>query len=223
MGHKIDGRVTAVGRPMTFKAGARIIHVGHEYVGTFMLECGFVKFSLPDWDGRDVFLSVCGPGTAIGEMAIFNDNRYPFTATAMTDVKAWYISAQDYVSLYQAEQEIRGRTTRHIFGRLLQMNRRMVHLAAETVEGRLARFFIDMAEAYGKRDEKAKTVVIPFHLSRRELCHVVNTTTETATRIMTKWHSSGALLTKKESFVLNEAFLNKSSPYPVHRETPLVS
>jgi CRP/FNR family transcriptional regulator len=84
--------------------------------------------------------------------------------------------------------------------RLVELTTRLTELTGGRVEGRLARFFLKLAENMGR--DSGHGIFIPLALSRQELADMIGTTIETSIRIMSRWGKDGIVLTEKDGFVI---------------------
>jgi len=69
-----------------FKAAEPIFWVGDAGTGSYIIQSGRVTMSCPDEHGRDISLSVLGPGDFLGEICLLDGGPHMATARAQTDV-----------------------------------------------------------------------------------------------------------------------------------------
>ena len=84
--------------------------------------------------------------------------------------------------------------------RLVELTNRLAELSGGRVEGRLARFFLKLADQMGQPVRDG--TFIPLALSRQELADMIGTTIETSIRIMSRWGKEDIVRTEKDGFVL---------------------
>jgi CRP/FNR family transcriptional regulator len=84
--------------------------------------------------------------------------------------------------------------------RLVELTNRLTELSGGRVEGRLARFFLKLAQDIGQ--PRADGIFIGLALSRQELADMIGTTIETSIRIMSRWGKDDIVRTEKDGFIV---------------------
>ena len=113
----------------------------------FMIERGRVKVSILGDDGREVILSVLGPGDFFGEMALLDDEPRSASAIAAEATDLITISRSDFQSAIDENPEILRALLGVLMERVRKANHQISTLALLDVYGRVARVLIDMARA----------------------------------------------------------------------------
>ena len=152
-----------------------------EGASLFMIEHGRVKVSILGDDGREVILSVLGPGDFFGEMALLDDEPRSASAIAAEATDLISLGRSEFQSAVEQNPEI----TRALVGILLERVRKANHqistLALLDVYGRVARVLLDMARDEGKRLRDGS---IQFRrATHQEIAARIGTTRETVTRM----------------------------------------
>lgn len=201
----------------SFKKGESIIAEGDSFKNVYLIRSGYVKISTFNLQKEEVFLTVQGANETLGEFAVYNENRYPISATAITDLKVWKLPAQDFITLRNENAEFCGKAADYLFLRTQRLKRRLAQIASETVEERLKQFFLNLLKEFQIQENLEST--LPFYLTRKELAQAVYTTQETATRIMNKWQKEGKVLSEKEKFTFHASFFDYDPGFNVCRDT----
>jgi CRP-like cAMP-binding protein len=150
--------------------------------------------------GKDVILEVFGAGDPLGALAVYNNQPFPASASALHDTVCVVIPrAVFFRMLEEYPSLVRGL----LFGftqRLVELTNRVAELSGTRVEPRFARLFLKFAGDMG-REERGGTFV-PLVLSRQELADMTGTTIETAIRIMSRWGKQDIVRTEKDGFLI---------------------
>ncbi len=149
--------------------------------------------------GRDIIVGIFGPGEPVGVLAAFEERTFPATAVAIEPASVLEVPAQELFALIDAHPEMARRLLQGLIVRQLEMTRRMADLSG-SVEYRMARLFLTLAERAGRRSGEAAE--IPLALSRQEIADLCFTTVETAIRTMSRWGKEGIVLTHPEGFTV---------------------
>ena len=152
---------------------------------------GRVKLVRHTDQGRDVVVTVLGPGQLIGEMAIFDGRPYSMTGITLEDTAVVTITRGDLMEIIHRYPEVS-------FEVILELNRRLrlCHelvrsLAVDRVDQRIARALLRLKELGGVPSPEGDGVMIDIHLTRQDIAEMTGTTVETAIRVMSRFKKSG--------------------------------
>lgn len=158
---------------------------------------GRVKIVKAAAGGRDVILEILGPGDPIGAIAAYEERSFPATAVAIEACSLLSVPRREFFAMLAANPLLAR-------GLLLGLTRRMVEITrklaerSSRVEYRIARVFLTLADRVGREGDDG--VLIPVVLSRQEIANMVDTTQETAIRVMSRWMKEGTVLTVDGGF-----------------------
>jgi CRP-like cAMP-binding protein len=177
----------------------------------FVILDGRVKISLmgiPDrftrGYGREVVLSILGPGDFFGEMALVDDEPRSATAVALEDSELLCLHRADFQS---ALTDFRGVTTallRSLTSRLRRANHQLATLAIVDGYGRVARAILDMAREEGRRLEDGRVTL--KRRSSARLAEQLGTPRETVTRLLADLKKQGLIELRRDAIVVRPAF-----------------
>src|SRR5687768_10994839 len=115
---------------------------------------GQVKVTMISPEGKEIILTMLGPGAFFGEMALLDDEPRSATVVATEPLEVVTIWRSDFLSILQENFSITRKILAELSRRLRKMSNRIESLATMDVYGRLARFFPDLAGDSGKpRDD----------------------------------------------------------------------
>lgn len=191
---------------ITLKKNTPIFREGETFSAIYLIKSGYIRRTISDGVSREVLISIAGPDETIGELAVFNNQKYVVSTTTLGVVTLLSLDTKDYLWLLDNCKEFSEKTNLHLYKQLLILNSRIKQLSADTIELRLKRFFVYLINDFGIHEQDR--IIIPFRLSRAELAQAVNTTVETATRIMNKWQKEQLVSNVKGQFILALKFLN---------------
>lgn len=72
----------------------------------YILRSGWVKVSTHDSQGQELVLNHCGPGEAIGDVALLDGAERTATVTALTPVNALVLCRADFLALLKHEPQV---------------------------------------------------------------------------------------------------------------------
>ena len=159
--------------------------------------------------GTDVILEIFGPGDSVGAVAVYESRPYPATAVTLEPTSCILIPRQAFFSLLETHPSMVRGLLVGLTHRLVELTNRLTELSGGRVEGRLARFFLKLAQDIGQ--PRAGGVFIALTLSRQELADMIGTTIETSIRIMSRWGKDDVVRTEKDGFLVVIASRSKPS------------
>ena len=114
----------------------------------FVVMDGWVKLFRLSENGQEVVISVSSPGESFAEAAIFDNNTFPVSAVAITDVRLLVVSAE---SLMRQLSENMDFTFNMLASMSRQMRRNVIKLhqmCSMSSTERLADFLIDLSNSH---------------------------------------------------------------------------
>lgn len=135
-------------------------------------------------DGRQIVIKIIKPGEIFAEVILFEENRYPVTATALTRCKLLALPKARFHELLNLED------FRHDFIAMLMRKQRYLaeqikYLTNHDVE---ERFFHFLTSNYKKRER------IRLSISKKDIAAAIGATPETLSRLILRLKNEGKLV-----------------------------
>ena len=148
----------------------------------YVVATGRVRVSILGDDGREVILSVLGPGDFFGEMALLDNDPRSATTIAAEDTELLCLSRPDFEKVLSESPTMMMALIKVLTTRLRHANQQISTLALLDVYGRVARLIVEMAQDEGRRLKDGR---IAFRRStHQEIANRIGTTRETVTRML---------------------------------------
>jgi CRP/FNR family cyclic AMP-dependent transcriptional regulator len=165
---------------------------------------GRIKVTILGDDGREVILSVLGPGDFFGEMALLDNEPRSATAIAVEESELLSLHRNDFQSVLNDNRSITSALIRVLSARLRRANHQISTLALLDVYGRVARVIVDMAREEGKRLRDGR---IAFRrATHQEIANRIGTTRETVTRMLKDLERQGLIHVEGKEIVVQPDF-----------------
>lgn len=193
-------RLAAVATLRSFDKGAPLFSEGDGSDLLYTVVTGRVKVFKTTPRGTDVILELFGPGDPVGAVAVYESRPYPASAVVLEPTTCVIIPRQAFFSLLETYPSMVRGLLVGLTHRLVELTNRLTELSGGRVEGRLARFFLKLAQDVGQR--RADGTFIALALSRQELADMIGTTIETSIRIMSRWSKDDIVRTEKDGFLV---------------------
>lgn len=165
---------------------------------------GRIKVTILGDDGREVILSLLGPGDFFGEMALLDQEPRSATAIAVEDTELLSLHRTDFQSVLADNRSITTGLIKVLTGRLRRANHQISTLALLDVYGRVARVIVDMAREEGRRLKDGR---IAFRrATHQEIANRIGTTRETVTRMLKDLERQGLIHVEGKELVVQPDF-----------------
>jgi CRP-like cAMP-binding protein len=165
---------------------------------------GRIKVTILGDDGREIILSMLGPGDFFGEMALLDNEPRSATAIAVEESELLSLHRTDFQGVIGDNPAISAALIKVLSARLRRANHQISTLALLDVYGRVARVILDMAREEGRRLKDGR---IAFRrATHQEIANRIGTTRETVTRMLKDLERQGLVKIEGRELVLQPGF-----------------
>lgn len=168
----------------------------------FLLLDGHVRVVKTTPEGQQVIVRYISPGELMGIAQALGLTAYPATAVAAVDcvVLSWPGSLwQEFVTTFPS---FVSNTYKTVGNRLQDAQTRVVELATEHVEQRVANALLRLSHQSGRRTEEG--ILIDFPISRQDIAEMTGTTLHTVSRLLTAWEEKGIVSSGRQKVTVVE-------------------
>ncbi len=168
---------------------------------------GKVKVTMISPEGKEIILAMLGPGDFFGEMALLDDAPRSATVVATEPLEVVTIWRNDFTDILRENFSITQKILAELSRRVRKMSNRIESLATMDVYGRLARFFLDLAQTQGKELESGYVAVTrPTH---QAIANMIGTSRETVSRLIHDLMRQNLLLSEGKTVYLSKDALEQ--------------
>ncbi len=168
---------------------------------------GRVKVTMVSPEGKEIILSMLGPGDFFGEMSLLDDEPRSATVMATENLELLIIWRSDFVQLLQENFSITRKVLAELSLRLRTASGRIESLATMDVYGRLARFLLDLAVNGGKEVEGGYVAVTrPTH---QAIANTIGTSRETVSRLIHDLMRQDLLISEGKTIYLRRSAIEQ--------------
>jgi len=192
-----------------YKKGETIFLEGDEAQTLYLINEGKIKLYKYTKDGKQQILHILSEGDFFGELNLFKNSQYGFSAEAIIDSKICTLTKEKMKSIILSKPEIGIKILEVVGDRLSKVENLAQHLATNDVESRLAYLLIDMLESDGKKTTKG--IEIELSISREDMGSYAGVARETISRKLKKFEEEGyiKLVGTKKVIILDEETLRE--------------
>jgi CRP/FNR family transcriptional regulator, polysaccharide utilization system transcription regulator len=166
-----------------FKKGQAIFYEGNSAVGLYCVHSGKVKLSKLGREGKEQIVRFAKSGDIVGYRALFCNEPYQATATAMDDVYVCMISRERFLQIVEENPKFSLKLIQLLSGDLRMAEKHLLDVAQKTVRERVCESLLVLETIFGYEEDK-KTLNVS--LSRSEMADIAATTPESAIRTLLK-------------------------------------
>jgi CRP/FNR family cyclic AMP-dependent transcriptional regulator len=154
-----------------------------------------------DADGKEVILTIIGPGEFFGEMGLIDDSPRSASVVAIEPCELLSIAKRDFNKCLAENFEMAMTVMRGLVRRLREADRKIGSLALLDVYGRVARLLLDMAE-----DVNGQKMVTK-RLPKQDIAKMIGASREMVSRVMKDLQMGGFIEMRGSTIVLHDTIL----------------
>ncbi|HEX7150845.1 MAG TPA: Crp/Fnr family transcriptional regulator [Thermoanaerobaculia bacterium] len=199
--------IAAVAKTRRYAKDDVVFHADESGDVFCLIREGQVKVTMISPEGKEIILSLLGPGDFFGEMALLDDEPRSATVVATEPLDLVTIWRTDFLSILSENFDITKKVLGELSKRLRSASSRIESLATMDVYGRLARFFLDLARDSGKvLDNGYVAVTRPTH---QAIANMIGTSRETVSRLIHDLMRQNLLLSEGKTIYLRKTAIDQ--------------
>ncbi|MFC1523903.1 Crp/Fnr family transcriptional regulator [Thermodesulfobacteriota bacterium] len=177
----------------TYPKNTILFSEGDNTDSIYFISSGKVKVTIIDQSGKEIILSLLGPGDYFGEMAALVEDA-PRSACVMTREACQFfvISRENFRDIVTRHTDIVFSLLKGSLDRLKEANKKIESLALMDVYGRIARLFLQMAKQNGEN------LIIEEKLTHQDIANMVGSSREMVSRVLKELTNGGYIASSKK-------------------------
>ncbi|HEX9182613.1 MAG TPA: cyclic nucleotide-binding domain-containing protein, partial [Burkholderiales bacterium] len=181
--------------------GTIIMAAGDPTDSLYIVLSGRLKVMMSDEDGKEVILSILGPGEFFGEMGLIDDAPRSASVVAIEACELLAINRRDFKKCLAENFEMAMAVMRGLVRRLREADRKIGSLALLDVYGRVARLLLDMSETVDGQKMVTK------RLPKQDIAKMIGASREMVSRVMKDLQMGGYIEMRGSTIVLRDTIL----------------
>jgi CRP/FNR family transcriptional regulator, cyclic AMP receptor protein len=167
----------------------------------YIVLSGRLKVMMSDAEGKEVILSILGPGEIFGEMGLIDDEPRSATVVTIEPCELLSLAKRDFKKSLAENFEMCMAVMRGLVKRLREADRKIGSLALLDVYGRVARLLLDMSENVD--GEKVVTKRLP----KQDIAKMIGASREMVSRVMKDLQMGGYIEVRGSNIVLRDTIV----------------
>lgn len=168
----------------------------------FIISTGKVKVVRTDDNGKEVILSILGPGDFFGEMSLLDGLPRSATVVSLDESELFIIHRRDFLNLLESTPQVGTSLLRELTRRLRKADEQIENLSLKDAVGRVATVILQLADDVGKI--KRGEVIIEDFPVQQDLANMAGTSRETISRTIHQFMRLDYLEQRSNSLVIKD-------------------
>lgn len=169
--------------------GQRVFEQGDPVDAFFLLLDGHVRVVKINPQGEQIIVRYISSGELLGIGQAIGLTSYPASAIAARDCVLLRWPTTHWGAILERYPGFATNTYATVGGRLQDMQDRIMEMATERVEQRVAHALLKLVEQTGRKTDEG--VLIDFPISRQDISEMTGTTLHTVSRLLSAWEQEG--------------------------------
>lgn len=186
--------------PLRFDAGVAVFSEGQLVERFYLLMDGHIRVVRTTPDGDQIIALHIAPGQLFGIGAALGRATYPATALTADEclVLAW--PNRLWAGFVEHYDGFATETYKTVGERVSEMNNRIVEMATQQVEQRVACAILRLITQTGRKVEGGIEVGLP--ITRQNISDMTGTTLHTVSRLLSGWERDGIVLSERRKITV---------------------
>jgi len=166
---------------------------GDKGYSLYILASGNIKLFKTTPEGKEVVIKVVNPGELFAEVILFEQDRYPVSATTLEKSKIYIIPKHQFYCILD-DKNFRNEFIGNLMKKMRYLTDQIRYLTLYDVEDRLFKFLEDQ---FGKQD------YIQCHLTKKMVASAIGATPETLSRLLLRLKKEKKLILEGAEIRIN--------------------
>ena len=200
---QFSGRLWANAKAQSLADREVLFQAGDVADGCYRLEQGLLKVCIGSSQGDERILTILGPGSIVGELAIIDGLPRSATVVAIRDCKLSFISREAFANGLREYPEIYSYLVSTLASRLREADEEMAAASFLTVKARVARALLELAEHLGQETASGRITIL-HKVRQSDIAAMAGVARENVSRTLTEWKKRGLIGQSSSYYYIND-------------------
>jgi CRP-like cAMP-binding protein len=193
-----------LGRERRYPSRATLLLIGARSDTVLVLLDGWAKVAGSTVDGREVLLTVIGPGDVSGHWEAVTGEPCWANVTTLEACRASVVSTTDFLGFLQSRPQVTLALLRHTIAGFITADRRRMEAGTRDAAHRLGSVVLELTTGYGWRDDQGASVAIGIPLAQDEIAGLICASRQSVARALATLRGLGLIETGRRSFTVRD-------------------
>jgi CRP/FNR family cyclic AMP-dependent transcriptional regulator len=195
-------KIEKLGLRKKYKKGNIVVLEKEMGAALFVIISGKVKIVRTDEDGREVILSIFGPGEFFGEMSLLDGLARSASVVALAKAELFMIHRRDFLKLVNEHPQVAISLLGELTTRLRKADTQIKSLSLKDASGRVANVILMLADDIGVfRKGKVEIDELPL---QQDMANMAGTSRETVSRMLHQFIREGHVQLEGNKLTMND-------------------
>mgnify|MGYP001381286410 FL=1 len=195
-------KIEKLGLRKKYKKGNIVVLEKEMGAALFVIISGKVKIVRTDENGREVILSIFGPGEFFGEMSLLDGLARSASVVALAKAELFMIHRRDFLKLVNEHPQVAISLLGELTTRLRKADTQIKSLSLRDASGRVANVILMLADDIGVfRKGKVEIDELPL---QQDMANMAGTSRETVSRMLHQFIREGHLQLEGNKLTMND-------------------
>ena len=186
-----------------YEEGATVFREGEHAERFYMLLDGYIRVSRLSPQGERVIKLHIPSGQLFGITGAFGRDTYPATAIAAVEGIALSWPSHFWEDFSAQYDGFASETYKVVGHRMEEMSERILDLATQQVEQRIANALLRLVNQTGRKVDNG--IIIDFPITRRDLAEMTGATLHTISRTLSGWEKQSIIASERKQITVCKA------------------
>ena len=184
----------------TYPAGTTLMTVEQPGEVVYLIRSGTVKVHVEQADGRDVIISILGPGECVGEMSLLDQVGRSATVITIEESDLLWLDRATFRKFLNEMPTLAYNLACILSARLRLANEQIQALAAKEAENRIARQILAFSQRYGRQLPNGD-MLIPIRLTQSDIASLTGSSREHTNKILVSYKERGYVSSDRRHYL----------------------
>jgi CRP/FNR family transcriptional regulator len=198
------------GEPMRLLRGEVLFREGERGDSCYWVEKGTLKIGVSSETGEERIFSLAGPGSVVGELSILDKLPRSATVTAISDTNLTALKRDSLEAYLRQNPDVSADLIAILVGRLRKTNQELAADSFLSVQARVARAILNLANQVGEPDG-SDLFILPATVSQSDIGAMAGVARESVSRTLSEWRRRGIITAPGRKLSVKRSKLEKEA------------
>ena len=209
-----SSRLLARAPVISLTKGQTLFEIGAVGDGCYWLEEGVLKVSIASPQGAERILSILGPGSIVGELAMIDGLPRSATVQALRDSRLTFVARSIFLECLRDYPQIYSHLVTILVERLRRADDEVAAASFLSLNARVARALLQFAKYFGEPTATPGQLLIQHRIRQDDLAALADVARENVNRLLSEW-TKRKIIDRRSSlgFVIHKARLEREARF----------
>jgi len=203
-------RLMKAGELVHLLRGEVLFREGERGDSCYWVEKGTLKIGVSSETGEERIFSLAGPGSVVGELSILDKLPRSATVTAISDTNLTALKRDSLEAYLRQNPDVSADLIAILVGRLRKTNQELAADSFLSVQARVARAILNLANQVGEPDG-SDLFILPATVSQSDIGAMAGVARESVSRTLSEWRRRGIITAPGRKLSVKRSKLEKEA------------